>query len=173
MSQSVFLVGLMGAGKTTVGRLLAKRLKVQFVDSDHEIAATTGVSIPTIFEIEGEQGFRRREAEAIERLSRGCNIVMATGGGAVLDPENRQYLHERGTVVYLAASPETLNDRTRRDANRPLLQVEDRLTKLRELYQQRDPLYREIAHIIVEVGRTSAPHVVRQIQNALASHADT
>ena len=173
MPQSVFLVGLMGAGKTTVGRLLAKRLKARFVDTDHEISAATGVSIPTIFEIEGEQGFRRRESEVIERLSRDESIVMATGGGAVLDPASRQYLQERGTVVYLSASPETLHDRTRRDGGRPLLQVGDRLARLRELYQQRDPLYREVAHIIVEVGRTSAPHVVRQIQNALATNANT
>ncbi len=177
MSQSVFLVGLMGAGKTTVGRLLAKRLKALFVDTDHEIASVTGVSIPTIFEIEGEVGFRRRETEAIERLSRNEDIVLATGGGAVLDPVNRQILKSRGKVIYLAATPETLFERTRRDSGRPLLQVEDRLARLRELYQQRDPLYREVAHIIVEVGRTSAPQVVRQIQEALntppASNAQT
>jgi shikimate kinase len=161
----------MGAGKTTVGRLLAKRLKATFVDSDHEIAAATGVSIPTIFEIEGEAGFRRRETETIERLSRNENLVLATGGGAVLDPANRQILKARGKVIYLVATPETLFERTRRDNGRPLLQVENRLARLRELYQQRDPLYREVAHIIVEVGRTSAPQVVRQIQEALASHA--
>jgi shikimate kinase len=171
--QSVFLVGLMGAGKTTVGRLLAKRLKARFVDSDHELITSTGVTIPTIFEIEGETGFRRRESEAIQRLSREDNIVMATGGGAVLDPENRRCLRERGTAVYLFAAPETLYERTRRDAARPLLQVSDRLARLRELYQQRDPLYREVAHIIVEVGRTSAPQVVRQILAALASDAHT
>ncbi len=173
MPQSVFLVGLMGAGKTTVGRLLAKRLKARFVDSDHELTTTTGVTIPTIFEIEGETGFRRRESETIQRLSRENNIVMATGGGAVLDSENRRCLRERGTVVYLFATPETLHERTRRDAARPLLQVSDRLARLRELYQQRDHLYREVAHIIIEVGRTSAPHVVRQIQAALASDAHT
>lgn len=171
MPQSVFLVGLMGAGKTTVGRLLARRLKARFVDTDHELTASTGVSIPTIFEIEGEAGFRRREAEVIQRLSREENIVIATGGGAILDPENRRCLHERGKVVYLSAAPETLHERTRRDTARPLLQVGDRLSRLRELYQQRDPLYREVAHIIIEVGRTSATQVVRQIQAALAADA--
>lgn len=173
MSQSVFLVGLMGAGKTTVGRLLAKRLQARFVDSDHEVVAATGVNIPTIFDIEGEAGFRRREAETIQRLSQEDNIVMATGGGAVLDPDNRRCLRNRGTVVYLYASPETLYERTRRDSGRPLLQVKDRLTRLRELHQQRDPFYREVAHIIIEVGRTSAPQVVRQILAALASNAHT
>lgn len=161
----------MGAGKTTVGRLLATRLRTRFVDTDHEVVAITGVNIPTIFDIEGETGFRRRESETIQRLSQEANIVMATGGGSVLDPENRRCLRERGTVVYLSAVPETLYERTRRDAGRPLLQVDDRLTRLRELYQQRDPLYREVAHIIVEVGRTPASQVVRQILSALASDA--
>lgn len=173
MARAVFLVGLMGAGKTTVGRLLARRLKARFVDSDQEIVAATGVSIPTIFEIEGEAGFRKRESETIDRLSGEENIVLATGGGAVLDAQNRQFLQTRGTVVYLFATPETLYERTRRDTGRPLLQVNNRLKRLRDLYEQRDPLYREIAHIIVEVGRTSAPQVVRKIQTALASDAKT
>ena len=161
----------MGAGKTTVGRLLAKRMKARFVDSDHEITSATGVSIPTIFEIEGEQGFRRRESETIDRLSNEPNIVLATGGGAILDADNRRQLHDRGIVVYLSAAPETLYERTRRDKARPLLQVEDRLIRLRELYQQRDPLYRGVAHIVIEVGRTPTQQVVRQIQNAISAHA--
>ena len=170
--QSVFLVGLMGAGKTTVGRILARKLKSRFVDSDQEISLCTGVTIPTIFEIEGETGFRRRESALIERLTGQEGIVLSTGGGVVLDPMNREYLRSRGIVVYLAASPETLHERTRRDKNRPLLQVDDRLKKLRELFEQRDPLYREIAHIIVEVGRTSAAQVVRQIQSKLNPDAN-
>lgn len=170
--QSVFLVGLMGAGKTTVGRILARKLKSRFVDSDQEISLCTGVTIPTIFEIEGETGFRRRESALIERLTGQEGIVLSTGGGVVLDSMNREYLRSRGIVVYLAASPETLHERTRRDKNRPLLQVDDRLKKLRELFEQRDPLYREIAHIIVEVGRTSAAQVVRQIQSKLNPDAN-
>lgn len=162
----------MGAGKTTVGRILARKLKSRFVDSDQEISLCTGVTIPTIFEIEGETGFRRRESALIERLTGQEGIVLSTGGGVVLDPMNREYLRSRGIVVYLAASPETLHERTRRDKNRPLLQVDDRLKKLRELFEQRDPLYREIAHIIVEVGRTSAAQVVRQIQSKLNPDAN-
>lgn len=165
--QSVFLVGLMGAGKTTVGRILARELGWQFADADHEIEARTGVDIPTIFEIEGEQGFRRRESRVIEELTRQSGIVLATGGGAVLDPENRRHLRERGTVIYLAASPKTLHERTRHDRARPLLQVDDRLTMLNNLHQQRDPLYRETAHVVVEVGNTQASQIARRILKAL------
>jgi shikimate kinase len=173
MEKSVFLVGLMGAGKSTVGRILARKLRARFVDADHEIEARTGVSIPTIFEIEGEASFRRRESEVIDDLSREAGLVLATGGGAILDPENRRHLHERGVVVYLCASPEVLFERTRNDRSRPLLQVEDRLAKLQTLHTQRDPLYREAAHVIVEVGATQAIQVVRRIQQALAAHATT
>ncbi|HEX5392741.1 MAG TPA: shikimate kinase [Rhodocyclaceae bacterium] len=167
--ESVFLVGLMGAGKTTVGRMLAKRLRVEFVDADHEIEARTGVPIPTIFEIEGETGFRKRESQVIDDLTRQPDLVLATGGGAVLDPINRQHLHDRGRTVYLFASPEVLFERTRTDRSRPLLQVEDRLAKLQQLYAQRDPLYREIAHLVIEVGQTQASQVVRRILQALES----
>lgn len=142
----------MGAGKTTVGRQLAKRLHRRFVDADHEIESRTGVRIPVIFEIEGEEGFRRREAQVIEDLGRECNLVLATGGGAVLDPANRACLRETGMVVYLHALADTLYERTRRDRGRPLLQVDDPLAKLRELLEQRDPLYRETAHLVVESG---------------------
>lgn len=165
----MFLVGLMGAGKTTVGRMLAKRLKSRFVDADHEIEARTGVPIPTIFEIEGEEGFRRREAQVIDELTRESDLVLATGGGAVLAEANRRCLHERGRVVYLCATPEILYERTRADRGRPLLQVEDRLAKLQALHAQRDPLYRETAHLIVQVGHTQASQVVRQILQALQS----
>jgi len=157
----------MGAGKTTVGKMLAKRVKARFVDADHEIESRTGVPIPTIFEIEGEVGFRRRESQVISDLSQETGLVLATGGGAVLDPQNRQCLHDRGVVIYLYAQPEVLFERTRMDRGRPLLQVEDRLTKLRELFAVRDPLYREVAHHIVEVGQTQASQVVRRILQVL------
>jgi len=150
----------MGAGKTTVGRQLAKRLGRQFFDSDHEIVARTGVPIPTIFEIEGEEGFRRREAQTIAELSEVANIVLATGGGVVLDPENRRRLHESGWVVYLNVPPVMLYERTRHDRNRPLLQVDNPLARLEELYAIRDPLYREVAHLVVDGSRLVASGIV-------------
>lgn len=161
--RNIYLVGLMGAGKTTVGRQLAKRLGRQFYDSDHEIVARTGVPIPTIFEIEGEDGFRRREAQTIAELSRGDNIVLATGGGAVLNPENRQRLHDSGWVVYLNVPPTLLYERTRHDRNRPLLQVADPLARLEELYAVRDPLYRETAHFVVNGTHLVASGIVQNL----------
>lgn len=140
----------MGAGKTTVGRQLAKRMNRRFLDADHEIEARMGVRIPVIFEIEGEAGFRRREAQVIAALCGEQGIVLATGGGAVIDPANRRHLKETGLVIYLAALPEALYERTRHDRNRPLLQVEDPLARLQDLHAQRDPLYREVADVIVE-----------------------
>lgn len=160
---NIFLVGLMGAGKTTVGRLLAKRLGKNFVDSDHEIEARTGVPIPVIFEIEGEDGFRRREAETIADLANQNDLVMATGGGVVLNPDNRACLSQRGCVIYLCAPPELLYARTRNDRNRPLLQVPNPLGRLRELYVQRDPLYREVADIVIDGGGHSATGAVQLI----------
>lgn len=153
----------MGAGKTTVGRQLAKRLARPFFDSDHEIVERTGVPIPTIFEIEGEAGFRRREAQTIHDLTASDNIVLATGGGVVVTPENRQRLHETGWVVYLNVPPALLYERTRHDRNRPLLQVEDPLGKLEELHAVRDPLYREVAHIIVDGSRLVASGIVQHL----------
>ena len=160
--ENIILVGLMGSGKTTIGRQLAKRLGRDFVDSDHEIEARTGVSIPTIFEIEGEEGFRRREAQVIAELVDEPDIVLATGGGAVLAPESRRLLHEKGWVVYLNVPPVLLWGRTRNDRNRPLLQVEDPLARLESLYQTRDPLYREAAHYIVDGGRLP-PSAITQL----------
>jgi len=163
-SQNIYLVGLMGAGKTTVGRQLARRLGRRFVDSDDEIEASTGVRIPIIFEIEGEAGFRKREAEVLAALTQEAGLVLATGGGAVLDPCNRANLAKSGMVIYLCAQPKQLWERTRHSRHRPLLQVADPLAKLQELYAQRDPLYREIADIVIETGSGSSQHLVKQLE---------
>jgi shikimate kinase len=160
---NIYLVGLMGAGKTTVGRQLARRLGRRFVDVDHEIVERTGVSIPTIFEIEGEEGFRRREAQAITELTSGTDVVLATGGGVVLNPDNRSRLHDTGWVVYLNVPPALLYERTRHDRNRPLLRVPDPKAKLEELHAVRDPLYREIAHLVVDGSHLVAAGVVHYL----------
>lgn len=151
----------MGAGKTTIGRSLAKRLNLDFVDSDREIEARTGVSIPTIFEIEGEDGFRKRELQVIADLSRESGQVVATGGGVVLRAENRANLGAGGFVVYLDVPPHTLWERTRHDRNRPLLQVEDPLLRLKELYVQRDPLYREVADMVIDGSQVNAKGILQ------------
>jgi len=166
-ADNIFLIGPMGSGKTTVGRQLAVQLKKRFVDADQEIEKRTGVSIPTIFDIEGEDGFRAREAAVIDELSHGQDIVLATGGGAVLKPENRAALAERGTVVYLQADPETLFERTRRDRNRPLLQTVDPRGRIVELMRAREPLYLELADIVVETGQRSPASVARDIAGRL------
>ena len=164
----IFLVGLMGAGKTTIGKQLAQMLGYTFLDSDHEIEAHTGASIPLIFELEGEQGFRERETKMIDRLSQQNNIVMATGGGAVLREENRRMLVARGIVVYLAASLDQLYNRTRRDKNRPLLQTGNPRDKLASLIEEREPLYKAVADITVDTGRgnikSTANYIKKQIQ---------
>lgn len=162
-NRNIYLVGLMGAGKTTVGRQLAKRLGRSFLDSDHEIVERTGVPIPTIFEIEGEDGFRRRETQTIAELTGLAGIVLATGGGAVLSPDNRRMLHETGWVVYLNVPPVMLYERTRHDRNRPLLRVDDPLAKLEELYAVRDPLYREVAHLVVDGSHLVASGIVQHL----------
>ena len=153
----------MGAGKTTIGKTLAKQLGLEFADSDLEIQARTGVDIPTIFEYEGEEGFRDREEAAIDELSQLDQRVLATGGGAVIRPANRQNLSARGIVVYLECSPEQQYERTYRDRKRPLIQTDDPLGRLRELMEERDPLYRETADYIVSTEGRSASTVAREI----------
>lgn len=158
---------MMGAGKTTMGRLLAKRLKRRFIDADVEIEARTGVKIPVIFEIEGESGFRKRETEVLLDLALESDLVVATGGGAVLAPENRAAMAEHGLVIYLAVPPQQLWERTRHDRSRPLLQVADPRGRIEQLHAQRDPLYREIADIIIEGGRQSQSVVLKLIEKEL------
>jgi len=165
--RNVFLVGMMGAGKTTAGRLIARRLKRPFYDSDHEIERRCGVKVPVIFDIEGEAGFRQREAAVIAELTTLEDVVLATGGGAVLAAASRRLLAGRGTVIYLHAQPDALYARVRQDKNRPLLATADPLARLRELYAQRDPLYREIADVVVDTGPQSAQGLARQLLGRL------
>jgi shikimate kinase/3-dehydroquinate synthase len=169
--QNVFLVGLMGAGKTTIGRILARKLGLRFIDSDHEIEARTGASIPWIFEIEGEQSFRRREADVIRELTGQQDLVLATGGGAILSADNRAFLKARGTVVYLRATVNSILQRTAHDKNRPLLQTADPRKKLEELMAVRDPLYMEIADIIIDTGRPNVQSMVQTILTQLETLA--
>lgn len=157
----------MGSGKTTVGRALAKKLNKRFIDSDHEIEARTGASIPLIFEIEGEESFRQREAEVIRDLTAQQDIVLATGGGAILNADSRAFLKSRGTVVYLRASTSSILQRTSHDKNRPLLQTADPRARIEELSLQREPYYREVAHITVETGRPNVQLLVQTILNQL------
>lgn len=160
----------MGAGKTTIGRLLAKQLNMHFYDSDHEIERRTGVKIPLIFELEGEAGFRKREAAIIEELSQLENIVMATGGGAVLLPGNQNSLKQHGKIIYLRANVHDLWLRTRNDKNRPLLQGGDVKQKLERLYAERDPIYRELANCIVDTGAQSASEITHHIEHLLLTN---
>ncbi|MEZ5449697.1 MAG: shikimate kinase AroK [Thiolinea sp.] len=178
MHKNIILVGLMGAGKSTVGRQLARRYKVAFYDSDKVIEERTGVSISTIFEIEGEDGFRDREQQVIAELCHQDGIVLATGGGSVLREANRQSLREAGTVVYLRASAEQLFNRIRHDRNRPLMQTEHPLQTLRNLLNVREALYLEVADLIIPTGKQRASSIVRTIIHKLkhreeTSHADS
>ncbi|OGB29756.1 MAG: shikimate kinase [Burkholderiales bacterium RIFCSPLOWO2_12_FULL_61_40] len=157
------LIGLPGSGKTTVGRQLARRLQLPFVDSDHAIEQRIGCSIREFFEREGEANFRDIEEDVIDTLTQVPGRVLSTGGGAVLRSANRQYLRDRGRVIYLKSSPEELFRRLRHDVNRPLLQVADPMARLRDLYAQRDPLYRETAHFVMETGRPSVATLVNMI----------
>jgi shikimate kinase len=167
-SENIYLVGLMGAGKTTIGRSLAKRLDMGFLDTDKEIESRTGVPIPTIFEIEGEEGFRKREAQVVKETAAKSGQVVATGGGSVLREENRIALRASGFVIYLNVTPQTLLERTRHDKNRPLLQVADPLSKLTQLFAARDPLYRAVADIVVEEEWMSAQGILQHLLKELA-----
>ncbi len=163
----IFLIGPMGAGKTTIGKQLAQALGMTFTDSDQEIQRRTGVDIPTIFEYEGEDGFRQREQQVIDELTQIDNVVLATGGGAVLRAENRQHLSARGIVFFLACSPEQQFERTYRDRNRPLLQTEDPLQRLKSLMEIREPLYRSTADYTVSTEGRSASAVANEILGLL------
>ena len=159
----IALVGLPGSGKTTVGRQLARRLQLPFIDSDHEIEVRIGCTIREFFEREGETRFRDIEQEVLDTLTKGPSQVLSTGGGAVLREANRKYLRERGRTVYLKSTPEELFRRLRNDANRPLLQVADPLAKLKTLFAERDPLYKQVAHFVLETGRPSVATLVNMI----------
>lgn len=163
---------MMGAGKTTVGRHLAKHFGRRFVDADHEIEARTGVRVPTIFEIEGEAGFRKREAQVIAQLATESDLVLATGGGVVLDPGNRGVLASSGLVIYLNAPPALLYERTRHDRNRPLLRVADPLAKLEELFRLRDPLYREIADVVIDAIGGSVTQLVAKVETEIKARCE-
>ena len=167
---NIFLVGLMGAGKTSVGRLLAKRFNKTFYDCDQEIERRTGVKISVIFDIEGEEGFRAREATVLRELAALHDIVLATGGGAVILEENRRVLMQHGTVVYLRASLDDLWQRTRHDRSRPLLQTEEPRAKLEQLFRQRDPLYHEVATLVVNTGNQSLRNLAHKLEELLREH---
>lgn len=167
---SIFIVGPMGAGKTTIGRLLARALDREFVDSDWYVEDQTGADIPWIFAKEGEAGFRDRETRAIDELTQQPHIVLATGGGAVMRSDNRDYLHDRGIVVYLNAPVDVQMARTAKDKSRPLLQQPNPRQILQDLYRIRDPLYRQVAHIILPTGHTYPRHMVNQLLKQLSTY---
>ncbi len=167
---NIFLVGMMGAGKTSVGKLLARRLGKTFHDCDHEIERATGVKVAVIFEIEGETGFRAREAKTLAEFARRADIVLATGGGAVLSADNRKLLAGNGMVVYLRAAPAELWSRTRHDKNRPLLRTADPRARLEQIYAERDPLYREVADIVIDTGSQSVGSLAHRLEQQLLEH---
>ena len=162
-SDNLYLVGPMGVGKTTIGKLIAKKLKREFIDLDEEIEHRAGAAISWIFDVEGEQGFRRRESELLAECVQRSNLVVSTGGGIVLGEKNRNLLKGSGIVVFLDASVDQLYERTIKDKKRPLLQVPDRKAAIRELKNTRDPLYREVADLVVEVGQKNSRHVTERL----------
>lgn len=166
---SVFLVGPMGAGKSTIGRLLSQELHTEFFDSDKVVEERCGTNIPWIFDMEGEEGFRERETQVIDDLTQANNIVLATGGGAVLKPCNREYLSQRGIVVYLRASVQQQLARTSKDKNRPLLQQKDKRQVLTQLFKERDPLYTSIADITIETDQRNPKRVIHELKKRIES----
>lgn len=164
--RNLFLIGPMGAGKSAVGRQLARLLHMDFVDSDEEIESRTGVDIPFIFEKEGEEGFRKREAKVIDELSARQGTVLATGGGAILDPKSRSYLGGRGFVIYLHTTVRQQLDRTQHSRNRPLLYGDNKEETLEALMEIREPLYREIADLVVETDGRRVKEVAVEIRDA-------
>jgi shikimate kinase len=166
--RSIVLVGMMGAGKSTIGRLLAEAIGFEFIDADRELEARSGVSIPTIFEIEGEDGFRRRETVLLDELSQRPRIVLATGGGAVLDEQTRQRLRERALVIYLRATADEVHRRTRRDKSRPLLQADNPRERIEQLLAEREPLYAQTAHLSFQSAAANPKRLVER----LATHPE-
>jgi shikimate kinase len=162
-SENIYLVGLMGAGKTTIGRQLARALAVPFYDSDKAIEERTGVDIPTIFEFEGEEGFREREQKMLQELTQMQGVVLATGGGAILREQNRKLLINNGFIVYLQCSVDRILERTRRDTQRPLLKTENPKERIETLFAQREPLYLACADFKVDTGIMQSKEVVEHI----------
>ena len=172
MGGHIYLVGMMGAGKTTLGKALARRLERRFIDTDKLLVERTGAPVATIFEVEGEAGFRRRESTLLQEVANEEPCVVATGGGAILDPANRRVMRESGTVVYLRARVEHLWERTRHDTTRPLLANDDPKGTLSRLLAERDPLYREAAHVVVDTGSQSAATILLRVVTALQLPAE-
>jgi len=164
---NIILIGPMGAGKTTIGRQIARSLSYDFFDSDKEIEERTGVTIPLIFELEGEQGFRKREQDMINELTAKKHIVLATGGGAVLKKANQLVLKRSGTIVYLRASIDDLLERTAKDKNRPLLQTDNPRARLQTILDEREPLYRELADIVLETNHMSVHTAVKELEKLI------
>jgi shikimate kinase len=175
-ARSIFLVGMMGAGKSTIGRLLADAIGFEFIDADRELEARSGVPVPTIFEIEGEAGFRRRESALLDELTLQQGVVLATGGGSVLEPLTRQRLRERGLVIYLRTSADEVHRRTRRDKNRPLLRTENPRERIAQLLAEREPLYEDVAHVTVQSAASNPKKLLQRLiahpeVRAVAEHA--
>ena len=167
---NIILIGPMGAGKTTIGRQIAKVFCYDFYDSDREIEERTGASIPLIFDLEGEEGFRKRESNIIDELCRKSKIVLATGGGAILWKQNQNILKRSGTIVYLCADVDDLLDRTSKDKNRPLLQTTDPKATLKKILTERDPIYRDLADIILTTNKMTVHAAVNELENKLKNH---